>query len=374
MFMTIIICAGQSSVIPVMPIIMKEYGAGAGFLTASFVGLLVGRLVASIFTGYVLLRIKAYQLLFLAFILHIITMFLLIHAENGLQFCALRFMEGIFEGMASVILQDIVVGLSEPEDRGVKMGYMQAAFGIGFIVGPLATSIAMFKFGATGVFGLVIIFMIICTIWLSIIYKELSVDIKSHPPQRIVFDLEFIKYLPYYCGPIMQRVLFVSFAILLPLFLVDSFQLLPHQVAYFYLGSAIMTSVTLPISGRLAKKSYCTKLVFGAMALMGVTIIGMGFSKSIYMFIFVYALETIGFILMAPNAMKIFADHVSDHPRRSEIIGTSSSFREVANIVVVLTIVPLYEYSWIAPWLVLGIACIIFGLPYIFKELKINQF
>jgi MFS family permease len=366
-FMTVVICAAVSAIIPVMPNIMRDYDVGPGFLTAAFVSLLIGRFIASIFSGYVLLRIKAHQLLFIGFVLHATTMFLLMHADNGLEFTVLRFVEGIFEGIVSVVLQDIVIALSKPEDRGIKMGYMQSAYAVGFIAGPLATSMSMQWFGVPGVFGLVIAFMLISIVWLMLIYKELSANMISHPPQPISFDLEFIKYLPHYGGPILQRVLVVSFSLLLPLFLVDAFQLAAHQVAYFYLGSALITAVAMPLSGRLSKNSFCGEIVFGAMALMGLAIVGMGLSTSTMQFVLFYGLEIVGFVMMAPNAMKIFADKVADHKRRSEIVGTSSSFREAANMIVILTLVPLYEYSKTAPWLMLGAVSLLLAFPYLRK-------
>ena len=372
-FMTVVICAGISAIIPVMPNIMREFGAGPEFLTAAFVSLLVGRFIASIFTGYLLLRVKAHQLLFLGFILHSITMYLLMHANSGLEFATLRFIEGIFEGIASVVLQDIVIALSRPEDRGVKMGYMQSAYAVGFIAGPLATSLTMQWFGTRSVFALVIFLMLVCLCWLALIYKELAASIKSRPPQPISFDLEFIKYLPLYGGPILQRVLVVSFSILLPLYLVDKFQFATYQVAYFYLGSALITSTTMPLSGRISKLRFADYVVVGAMILMGVTTIGMGLSSSRTTFIAMYFMEIIGFVLMAPNAMKIFADKIAEHKRRSEIVGTSSSFREIANIIIVFTVVPLYEFSKVAPWILLGIVCIILAIPYMRTGSRASQ-
>jgi MFS family permease len=365
MFMTVVICSGVSVIVPVIPNIMREQGISAGFITAAFVSLLTGRFLSSIFTGMLLLKVRPQHLLYSSFVLHLCTMVLLVFAKGGIVFTALRFAEGIFEGIVSVVLQVIVIAMSTPEDRGIKMGYMQSAFGVGFIVGPMIGSLSMRQFGSSGVFGAVALLMVVCILWLTLIFRSLSENIKQAPPQKISFNLEFVRFIPYYSAPILQRVLVVAFAMLIPLYLVDKFQLAAHQIGYFFTLSAIITSITMPLTGRLGKSSYCNYFVVAAMVVMGISILAMGFTSSPILFTASFITETLGFAVMAPNSMKIFGDIVAEHPRRGEIVGTSSSFRELLNIVLSFTLIPLYQFRMSLPWMLLSVMCLLLAIPYL---------
>lgn len=369
LFMAVVIMSGISVVVPVMPNIMRNFGVGASYMTAAFVALLVGRFFSSLLSGYILLKIQAHTLLFVAFILEIITMILLMKAGSGLMFTALRFMEGIFEGIISVLMQVIVIGMSSPKTRGTQIGYMQSAFGLGFIIGPAIGGMAMLLYGPQGVFGVTASLMVLCIIWLALIYRRIETGLGATPPQPLSFSLEFLKYIPYYGGPIIQRVLYVSFGMILPLFLVDRFGFEAYQTSYFFSMSAILTTTLMPISGKMGKTKYCTTVVQIAMMLMGLSILGMGLTSDRTLFSVFFIIETLGFVFMAPNAMKIFGDKVANHPRRGEIIGTSSSFRELVNIAVSFCIIPIYEYNMTLPWIILPVLVILLSLPYLKKEM-----
>jgi MFS family permease len=363
--MTIVICTGLSAVIPVIPNIMREYEVGSSIITLTFTTLLVGRLLSSIFSGYILLKLPPHKLLLISFILHTATMIFLIFARTGFTFALLRFFEGIFEGIVSVTLQVLVIGLSTKEDRGAKMGYLQSSFGVGFILGPLIGSFSMKVFMAKGVFGVTAMLMVLCIIWLTLIYKNISRDLGEIKSQKITFSLSFIRYLPFYSGPILQRILFVAFSMLLPLYLVDNFYLGADKVGYYFTMSAIITTCMMPFTGKLSNYLDANYLVVGAFLIMGFSIFGMGYVGNQDLFIMLFILETFGFAVMAPNAMKIFGDRIANNDRKGEIIGTLSSVREITNILVSLCIIPLYQYDKFFPWVTLSIVCFIASLPYL---------
>lgn len=365
LFITVVICSGVSVIIPVIPNIMKSFNVGPQFISLAFVTLLTGRFLASIFTGMFLQRFKPHQLLFFSFIAHMGTMAGLMFADTGLAFAALRFFEGIFEGIVSVLIQVLVIGLSTPKNRGVKMGYVQSAFGLGFIFGPVLGTVAMKFFGSSGVFGMVAGLMAFCIIWLALVYRTINRDMNTPPRQPISFTFDFVRYIPLYSGPILQRLLVVGFAMILPLYLVDKLGFAAHEVGYFFSMSAIITTFTMPMTGRISNYRFANYIVTGSMVLMGLSIFGMCMATSKPMFIAMFILETLGFTVMAPNAMKIFGDEVANHPRRGEIIGTASSFRELLNIALAFFFIPLYQMDTKTTWLLLSCFCLVFSLPYL---------
>lgn len=373
-FMTVVICSGVSVIIPVIPNIMRNFGVESNFISAAFVTLLAGRFLSSLFTGYLLFRFRPHHLLFFSFSFHMVTMVLLMFSKTGLAFAVLRFAEGIFEGMVSVLLQVIVIAMSKPEDRGVKMGYMQSAFGMGFIFGPVLGGISMQLFGPQGVFGVTAGLMGICIIWLTLTFRQIRQHMNEVPAKPLSLSFEFVRYIPYYGGPILQRVLVVAFAMLLPLYLVDNFGLGSHQVGYYFTMSAIITTTTMPFTGRLGNHRHCNYIVTAAMVFMGLSILGMSLTSSKIVFTVLFVLETIAFAVMAPNAMKIFGDKVADHHRRNEIIGTASSFRELVNIALAFCLIPLYEFNMLVSWVLLTTFCVVLSLPYLKSStVKIRQ-
>jgi len=364
-FIALVLSTAVSIIIPAIPNIMREKGLTSTLISMAFVSLLVGRFLASVFTGILLLRFNTYHLLFASFLLHILTMTLLVFSKGGYAFVSLRFAEGLFEGVVTVILQVMVIGLSKPEDRGVKMGYMGSALGLGFIIGPLIGGISMSLLGSSGVFIATNILITISTIWLIFIYKEIQDKLSVVYHHRVSFSFDFIKYIIFYSGPILQRGLFVSFAVLLPLYLVDKFHMKPYLVGTYFTASAIITTVLQSITGQLGQSPCRNYIVFSSMVIMGLTIALFGIVENQLLFTIIFIIETLAFAVMAPNAMKIFGDSVSSHPRSQEIIGTSSSLRELLNIVLVFCLVPLYEVNIMLPWIAISIMCFALSLPYL---------
>ncbi|MEO5379082.1 MAG: MFS transporter [Magnetococcus sp. DMHC-6] len=368
LFTALVINMGVSIIIPAMPIIITKNEFSQFFFTLSFVGLLLGRFIMSNITGYLLIKHSPLMLLLMAFGLHATTMTLFIFVHDEIYFVLLRACEGIFEGIVSVALQVMVIALSTPEDRGKKMGIFQSSFALGFMIGPAIGGTTLQLFGSQGVFHVTSLLMIVGFIWLLFsaqgIRKEMSTPSKTIPK----FTLDFIAYLPLYSGAILQRGLYVALSILLPLYLVDRFQLSPYQVGFYFTGSAVITTFLMPIGGRVADTSYINLSLLTSICSMGISLLGCGLSEKIEYFTLFYALETLAFAFMAPAAMKKFGDAVQSHPLRGQIVGTSSSMRELINIIMVLFLVPIYHASNQLPWFLLGILTLLVSLPYIHKR------
>ncbi len=184
------------------------------------------------------------------------------------------------------------------------------------------------------------------------------------PPVKWSFNLEFFKYLPLYGGAILQRGLFVSMALLLPLYLVDTFKLQPYQVGFYFTTSAVITTLLMPLTGRLADKAYRTRIVVGAMFVMGLSIIGFGLVANRALFTGLFLLETVAFSFMVPTSMKIFGDQVDKHPHRGQIVGAASSSREILNVVLIFCLVPLYKCQNALPWIALGLISMLLAVSY----------
>lgn len=104
------------------------------------------------------------------------------------------------------------------------------------------------------------------------------------------------------------------------------------------------------------------------MIIMGLSIFLFGIIEDQTYFTMVFLLETLAFTVMSPNSMKIFGDKVAHHPRRDEIIGTSSSVRELLNIVLSFCLVPLYAVNKMLPWIFISFTCFLLAIPYLRRQ------
>lgn len=369
-FIAIIINIGVSAIIPVMPLIMKQGGLGGQFLSGSFIGLLIGRLISSNFTGMLLVKRSPTTLLLLAFALHTLTMCLFLVWRDPFAFITLRFLEGVFEGIVSVTLQLLIISLSTDIDRGRKMGIFQSSYGLGFILGPAMGGVLLQFGGASTVFGMTAGIMVIGLIWLLAVRKTISGAMSQTPPSKPRFNLEFLRYLPYYAGAILQRGLFVALSLLLPLFLVDRFHLEPYQVGLYFTTSAVITTCLMPVGGRVADSAWRLHIIWLAMLTMGLSIVGFALAPNLSIFSTCFLVETVAFSFMVPATMRVFGDRISTHPQRGQIVGAASSSRELLNIAMVLGLVPLYYIAPTLPWVLLGAASLLLGLPYLLMGVR----
>lgn len=364
-FISTLVTMSVSVIIPAMPIIMKLSGFSYSFITYTFVGLIIGRFISSNQVGSLMDRHMPHKILLFTFFLHMITMCSFAFVTSEWLFILLRFLEGVFEGVSSVVLQVMVIALSKPENRGRKMGIFASSFGVGFIIGPAIGGFALQLGGPKAVFFSVAVLMLFGFLWLLAVYQVLAAQITLQAAAKRSFDLGFLKFLPLYSGAILQRALYVALSILLPMYLVDRFHLSPYQVGFYFTGSAVITTILMPITGRLADQGDRLRIVIGSIAAMGLSVMAFALLDNKYTFTIMYVIETIAFSFMVPAAMKVFGDHVDSHPRRGQIVGAASSSRELVNIVLICCVVPMYKYEQRLPWIVLGGLSLLLTLPYI---------
>lgn len=372
-FIAVIINMGVSAIIPAMPLIMKQDGLDGQFLSSSFIGLLIGRLISSNFTGILLVKRSPTTLLLVAFALHALTMCLFVVWRDPVTFITLRFLEGIFEGIVSVTLQLLIIALSNDADRGRKMGIFQSSYGLGFIIGPAIGGMLLQFGGADAVFGVTAGIMIVGLIWLLTVRTTISGAMSQTPPSKPRFNLEFLRHLPYYGGAILQRGLFVALSLLLPLFLVDRFHVEPYQVGLYFTASAVITTCLMPVGGRVADSAWRLRIIWFAISAMGLSIVGFALAPNLYIFSACFITETVAFSFMVPATMRVFGDRISAHPQRGQIVGAASSSRELLNIAMVLGLVPLYYISPSMPWILLGVASLLLGLPYLLLGVRLPR-
>lgn len=373
-FLTIIINMGVSIIIPAMPLILRSEFDDS-FLTVAFLSLLIARFITANVAGGLLNLFSAPALLAISFGLQTVIMLLFIFATTKMHFFFLRALEGVFEGIVTVVLQYVVAGFATPETRGRMMGIFSASFGLGFILGPIIGSILVKVSELQGVFLGTAVLMGFGLLATLVVYRTINLALERHSPvipkMKQQFTAEIFRYLPFYSGAIIQRGLFVAFGIFLPLYLVDRFDFEAYQVSYYFTLSAVMTSLLMPWTGRFGDTKNKEFIAAISLMFMALSITAFVHANDYYVFTVFFIIETLAFSFMVPTTMSIFFGRLVQSERQKQIIGTASSSRDIMAIIIVTFVVPLYSTNPNYPWYVLSFLTGVAALPYLFSYIKL---
>ncbi len=372
--LVVLVNMGPGLVVPLMPILLKDYGFSTQGLSVAFFAILFARFLAQRFGGRAVSRLGAHRVLGVGLSLYVVTMAIYPLVDGREAFTALRFLEGIFEGLAVVSLNDLAVAMSSKEQRGRQMGMFGAAYGLGLILGPVAGGVlyeqinmAAVFWGTSAVAGVGTLLLFFARSAFAVASPAASASKPTAAPARglreVIFG-ETGRLLAYYQPYILRRVLFFSLQMILPLALYGRFGVPAGQVGLYFALSAILSTSIMPFSGRLADRVDPRRLLITTLVIMGVSISAFGFAPSLPVFLALFVVETLAFCFMLPTAMKVFSDLVADHPRRGEILGSFGSLVDLSCLLTPFVVLPLFEVSEPAAWAVLALLCFGAALPF----------
>jgi MFS family permease len=370
LYLTLVINTGVSLIVPVMPVLMRDFGFSYIQLSISFASIILARIIFQNVGGKLIRKIGYARLLIACFGLHMLTMGMYPFFSAAVSFIAMRFLEGAFEGIASTLLNDLAIALSTKEDRGKKMGYFNAAFGLGFIIGPALGAITLKYFGIKGMFWAAGTMSFIGVLGLLTVYKTLEGLAKPAVKSGFLadFNKEYLRYFGLFSPNFLRRVLLFGLQIILPLYLLDKFSINSEKAGYIFSLSGIISTVLMPFAGNFfvgkesTERSY--RAVVACLVLMTFMLIGLGFSHNFSLFLVLFAIETVAFSFMLPAATKVFGDAVEDSPYRAQIIGFFGSIRELVVLVIPFSLVFIYRSNASFAWAFLGGICLVSAIPY----------
>lgn len=371
LYLTIVINIGVSLIVPVMPVLMRDFGFSYGSISIIFFSIVFSRFIFQNVGGKMISKIGHAKLLIICFSLHMLTMGVYPFISSVSAFIIMRFMEGAFEGMANILLNDLAIILSTKEDRGKKMGYFNSAFGFGFIIGP-ALGAVMFKyFGLRGMFWSAGVMSLIGLLGLFSIYQSLEGLPKSIQQRGFItnFNKNYLRYFALFSPNFLRRVLLFALQMILPLFLLDRFLIDSDKTGYIFSLSGIVSTVLMPFVGALyvgekgLDRSY--KSVVINLFIMALVLTSFGFVNNFKIFLILFTIETIAFSFMLPAATKVFGDAIEEDPFRGQILGFFSSLRELAVLIIPFILMTLYKKDSIFAWIFVGSLCLISSFPYL---------
>jgi MFS family permease len=358
--LTVLANMGMGIIMPVLPVYFKQYGVGAVELSGPFVMLVVGRMVSRAFAPSLIAKVGHRRAVMSCFAVYAATFAAYLGAHSLYYFSGLRFLEGIVEGLLAVALNDLAIAYTQglaPAQRTRLMGRFGAAFGLGFLLGPLLGS------GIAWLLGLEAIF--VAGALLGVAAIALVAWVITDAPAQPRAGQEALRglrgaslLLGLYSPQCLRRVVFFSLMILLPLHVTDQLGLAVESVGLFFAASAILTTSLMPQAGHWAQAVGVSRAVWIGLLVMAVTLVLMGITGYPPVFWALFLLETIAFALMLPPAMTAFAAAADNQAARTRILGNMAFATEAISLPLAVILPWSYSRSPAAAWSVVAVLCL----------------
>lgn len=365
--LTVAVNAGMGLIIPVLPTFLQGYGFSVAGLSLPFLSLILGRMLSKTCAAHIIALFSNKTTLVVSFLLYGTVFACYPLVEHAYGFIALRFFEGVVEGISIICLTDLAIVMSK-HNRGKLMGIFGSSFGIGFVVGPLLGGLCFEWGGSTAMFAAGAVLGL-----LGALLSLLVPTIDQVPPRRknwLFPAMEHMKLLPEYGPSIIRRAVFFCFMIVLPLYATNQLGLAASDVALFFTASAIISASLMPFTGRLADRISAEKILALTLPLMGGLIMAFGIGSNVLLFTTLFLLESLVFALMLPAGMKVFADAVDGHPERTEVVSSFGGFTELLTLILAVLIPWTYTISAELTWVVIGFICVLSGVPFVLRVLS----
>lgn len=347
---------GVGLVMPVLPTYLRQAGLTIPSLGTPFAMLVLGRLCSRLFAPSVIARMGHRAIAATMFVLYAVVLASYLGAHSLLHFDVLRFLEGIVEGVLAIVLNDLAIAWTRDcpnEERVAAMGRFGAAFGLGFLFGPLLGSLVSYLTTVRGVFvaGAIVT---ACAAVLTIVWLDAEQPQQRRAPLSWSAAGDLVAaYSPQW----LRRIVLVALMILLPLHVTVALHLRSEIAGLLFSASAVLTTTVMPVAGKVSRRLGANTTVTYGLCLIGAALLALGFVTGRYVFAAIFLFETLCFAIAVPPAMSEFGFMVDGRPDRTSIVATLSLFTEILTLPVTLVLPWLYARQPVAAWtLIAGLA------------------
>ena len=353
---TVLINTGTGIISPIIAGLLKQYGYSSFVASFPFLSLVIGRILSKAVSGKVIKFIKHKNTVIYFSIIYLIVFIGYMYFDSIIHITILRFLEGIVEGIMGIVLLDYIIEYSGSK-KGEKLGLFGSAIGLGFIIGPLLGGVVSTYLGIKWTFLIGAIFGGLAAL-MALIYLPVF-ELKKQPNRKKAKAISFysvvVNYSALYAPIYLRRVLFFSFMMILPFYLIDNFKLQLGGSSIFFMVSAIITTIGMGMTGRFADKYNPVKITIISLFAISISIFLFAFANSILAFWVFFLLEVVAFTFMVPASMKIFTQKIDSHPSRQEILGILGSMTEILTLILSFLLPFIYSVSYNYVWVFISL-------------------
>ncbi|HEY5207891.1 MAG TPA: MFS transporter [Stellaceae bacterium] len=360
---------GFGLVIPLLPFYGLDFGAG----TTAVVWLLgvysVAQLVSSPLLGRLSDRFGRKPILLLGLGCSVVSYLWMGFADQLWMLFAARFFAGAGAGTIGAVFA-YVTDTTTPEKRARGMGFIGAAFGLGFTLGPAlslvisshptARELAIPLFIAAGLSTLAFV--------LAAIFLRESLPAEARHavsrPSRLDFARRIISH-----RPVLLRLITIGFIVTGAFAALESTFTLwareklawgPHEVALMFIFvGALLTIIQGGLMGRLTRLFGETRLLIAASVLLFFGMLGVPFVWGVPPLVLVNIALAGGMALFGPSSNSLISREAAID-ERGGILGVSQSTQSLARVIGPLIAGPLFtEFGRNAPYWAAAAAMVI---------------
>lgn len=304
---------GFGIVIPILPLLVQKIGGGTFLVGIIIAAFSLFQFIFSPILGRLSDKYGRKPILVLSSALNSLSYFFIFFSQQIWIIFLARILAGI--GSANIsVAQAYIADTSKAHERTKKLGQIGAAFGLGFIVGPLMGGVVAAKFGIAAAFLVPAVLSLLNTALMFFILGESNQTLQKHIKLEL-FSLKVTREVlkPKNMAFLLLLFAFVNFALSL---IIGVFSLLGNQKfgwneaqnGYFFGLIGLSSFITQAFLIRLfLKKIDEIQMIRIGLGIFIVSIVTMGLSNSIWLTILSGILTPFSVSLMMINTQSLIS-------------------------------------------------------------------
>lgn len=358
---------GFGIVIPILPLFITEIGGGTILVGAIIAIFALCQFIFGPILGRLSDKYGRRPILIGSSFINSISYFLIFFFPQLWMLFFARMLAGIGSSNISVA-QAYIADTSTTHERTKKLGFIGAAFSLGFIVGPLLGGVVSSQFSISTAFVIPAVFSLVNTVLIFLILPESNKTLQKHIKVEF-FNLKVTREVlrPKNIAFLLLLFFFVQFSLSL---IVGVFSLLGQakfgwdsaQNGYFFGLIGLSSFLTQAFGIRLLlKKITEVQMIKIGLFLFSISIVLMGISPFVWIMIVVGALTPFAVSLITINTQSLISLE-SKQEEQGIVLGVAQSFGSLGSVFGPLIGGTIATINLSAPFVMSGILtmCILF--------------
>lgn len=328
---------GFGIVIPILPLVVERIGGGTILVGIVIAVFSLFQFIFAPILGRLSDKYGRRPILLISSLINAFSYFLIFLSQSIWVIFLGRMIAGIGSSNLSVA-QAYIADTSKSHERTKRMAFIGAAFGLGFIVGPLIGGVVSAKFGIAYAFLIPAVLSFLNSILIYIILPESKVTLQKHVKIEL-FNLKVTKEIlqPKNMAFLLFLFFFVNLALALiigvfPLYSEARYGWNEEQNGYYFGLIGVGSFVTqIYVVGQLLKKFNEAKIIRIFLLIFGVAVIGVGLAPFGWMALLVGPFTAVGFSVVNVSVQALIS--LESKPEEQGIaLGVAQSFASMARV------------------------------------------